>query len=321
MTLKEVVNGHIARPFGAKDHVADSMVVTVSKAKEPKSGESGDRKWFSTMLTVSDGSGQDAIVFVNGEHRPAIGSQVTLEGVKFYSFERKAKERGGGEWLNLGLTATGLTGSAGSATQSQSGSQAPATNNDSKGYGYDDPPEKRTSIEAQACMHDAVQFGLLRYEKNGHDLDDAEAVMEKAMATLWVLLQKTKSAVLPAQPAQSANTSQPAAGQPAKPEGPGTFAEAATAGAMLVKIMDGDQAKARQAFTALTGAKTLSECPDQGCATGWLTIVTNLKRSFEKLAKPDEQALFRETLVEPGLTPDERDAKLEDIVVGSALPF
>ena len=80
-------------------------------------------------------------------------------------------------------------------------------------------------------------------------------------------------------------------------------------------------AKARQAFTNLTGSKTLSECPDQGCATSWLTIVTKIKRSFEELAKPDEQALFRETLVKPGLTPDERDSALENIVVGSALPF
>lgn len=299
MTLAGIVAGHRARPFGTKDHVADSMTVVVDKAKEPKKGEADGRTWFSTMLTVSDGSGQDAIVFVNGEHRPVIGSQVTLEGVKFYSFERKAKEKGGGEWLNLGLTATGLTGSTQSASQPPS---SPAL----VGSG-----DKDARIERQSARRDAVMLvaGMLANPDAKPMSEDAVMASVEKVYHFMLKITGTEPIQLPA-PGYTEQSGQP-----------DTFAEAAAAGAMLVKLVGGDQAKARQMFTNLTGAKTLSECPDKGCADGWLTIITNIKRSYEKLTKDDDKVLFVETLLKPGLTPDERDAELENILVGSALPF
>ena len=306
MTLAKIVEGFKAGFIKPKADL-DELTVKVDKTKPPKEGDYG----FTTLLTVSDGSGQDSAVFIDGQHTPAIGSMATLTGVRFYKYEEPDKEKGGGKWHNLTLTAKGLVQSGSQAAQSQPGSQAPAGNGD-----------KDARIERQSARRDAVMLvaGMLgNPEAKPCSEDSVFASVEKAY---HFMLKITGTEALPAPgTAQSAGQPGQEAGQPAKPEGPGTFAEAAAAGAMLVKIMDGDQAKARQAFTNLTGSKTLSECPDQGCATSWLTIVTKIKRSFEELEKPDEQALFRETLVKPGLTPDERDSALENIVVGSALPF
>lgn len=302
MTLAKIVEGVKAgfiKKEKGKDGV-DDLQVRVEKTNPPREGQWG----FTTLLTVSDGSGQDAKVFVDGEHAPALGSSVTLHNVRFYSYDEPAKEKGGGVWHNLGLSAKSLTADSASQPGPGAGPSRPGN-----GGGRDNDAR----IERQSARRDAVMLvaSIDPLTELGQTVLDAKlGMMEVAY---HAMLKLTGTEALPA-------PSQPSTGPSPEATGPSVFIEAKTAATILLRICGGDKAKAQIAFKHLTGVEHLAECKDKGMAEGWLTLARNIDAQFQKCAA-EGKAEFIAVLVQPGLDPDARDNALETILMGQDIPF
>ena len=307
MTLAKIAEGAKAGFLKAGADL-DDMTVRAEKANPPRKGNYG----FTTLVTISDGSGQDAKCFTDGEHTPALGEMFFLTGVRFYDYSEPAKEKGPGVWRNLGLTAKGMAPAGSSpAAQSQPGSPAGAASS----TGRESEGERRDSIEAQAVMKASAVIIRGAYDgvlSKGGDMTGFKIMhdFDSVFDHLWTKLQTTKGKAQPAQPAQ-----------PAKPggEGEGTFIEAQQVRAILMKMYNDDAVKAKAAFQAITGVDGLSACPDKACAEKWLTQARKIEASRNGLKRDDSKAAFLDTLIKPGLDMDERNSELENVVASDKL--